>query len=439
MPRSDTDHLGVVVGRQDGPRIVALATSAVFSEPSLLRTYWHTDAAHLDSGIQAHLYTRPQDILVVKVPDGAADPARRIGAALDANAAVWRRHAGIELATSGSRIVLVTGSGPPVVRSAVPSTTWFHGTLIDAVAETWASGVGSVLAFVLSEEFLDRLPPSAADLDLARRARVVSQLMDKNVAMGILAAGGVDCPLTVVHPAVDGSSDLHLPEGLRYVFKPAGGAAGVGVFTDNGRGADVATLTGHIADLRAAGVLPRRFQVQEFLSGPVLGASIWLDGAGGCRVLEIHRQTIDGSGRFQGARWTRTGEATHVAAVRAIGEAMSVALGVPLLVGIDLVDGRVIEVNPRLTASAPIAHLLRHEESLGRALPGGSIESIDLDVRVPIASGSRLATAVDRVRQQHGTLVLPQGINPYGSTRVAIVNDDEAGSARSAFVHLVAG
>lgn len=436
----DVAHLGVLVGATDRSRVVALGTSDVFHDPTLLRTFWDTDGAHLDSGVQAHLYTRPGDSFVARVP---AEPgaAELFVSALDANHAIWRDLTGVELASSASRVVLATGSDSIALPGTASSVQWHAGSLHDAVVAEWAAGGVAVLAFVLDEDLLTRLGVPA-DAELFRRARLQARLMDKNHAMSFLAGAGAACARTYPFEASAAlSADLaRLPPDRRYVVKPAGGAAGIGVFTAGGVGADRDTVVRHVAELWATGRMPARLQVQEFLEGPVSGASVWLDGRGGCEVLEVHDQLLDPAARFTGARWTREAQQAREPEVSEIGRAMSAALGVPMLVGLDLVDGVVLEVNPRVTGSAPIAHLLRRTGEL-EATAGRELRRIDLDTRMTISpeaiATGRVAEAAASVRTAFGTLVLPQGLNPFGSTRVVFVNDDEARSARAAFARLV--
>lgn len=443
---SDVDHLGPVIGDQEKPRIVALGTSSVFSDTSLCRSFWDTEATDLDNGIQAHLYTRPDDVLVVQVPAAAQDPQGRLAVALDANCAIWRRLCGVELASSASRVVLATGPRRPLdapLEERLPSGAWFHGSMFEAVRAIAAEGDWSVLAFVCDERLVTALGVhGAADAALTHHGRTVSTLMDKGEAMTLLHAIGVPSAWSRTFLARDVDSVAGaLDEGRRYVFKPTGGAAGIGVFTHEGGGASPATLVRHLRDLVAHDRLPERFQVQEFLAGPVIGASLLLDGRGGCRVLEVHHQWIDQSLRFLGARWTPAEQARLHSDVVAIGRALSAALGVPLLIGIDMVDGRVIELNPRITAAAPIAHLLRGAPASALAAAGAETARIDIETRVAIPweaiADGRVVRAATSVREQLGTLVLPQGLNPFGSSRVVFVDDDEARSGRSAFLGLL--
>ena len=464
-------HLGPVVAARrvvppPGPpgavpapaaRIVALGTSAVFGDPTLLQTFWDTDAARLDSGIQAHMFTRPGDMLVLQVPRGDEDDvAHQVALALDAGRATWRAQCGVELLGSRGRIVLAgaPARSRPWTTSTptVPVTMrWHPGGMLDAAAATWRAGAGSLVAFVLDDALVARLQlDPARHPELVRRARRITGLMDKNVAMSVLSAAGVPCaptwtvddgdPGPLLRDLEDWERRSSRPR--RYVFKPAGGAAGIGVHAGQD-GAGLPMLADHLGRLQETGTLPERFQVQEFLPGDVLGVGLWVDGAGGHDVREVHKAVADRSGRFVGATWLRADRRVLAARTQGICASFARAVDVPMLVGLDVVDGRVIEVNPRLTAAAPIAHLLHEEPVL---VDGGAferIERIDLDARVSVARGAiaegRVAGAAQVVRDRFGALVLPQGVNPFGPTRVVVVNDVPDGAARHAFRELVRG
>jgi hypothetical protein len=65
---TDVNHLVVLIGNRHSERIVALSTSDVFVNRSLIPSLWGISNEAIDSGFQAHLYTRPEDIFVVRVP-----------------------------------------------------------------------------------------------------------------------------------------------------------------------------------------------------------------------------------------------------------------------------------------------------------------------------------------------------------------------------------
>ena len=100
---------------------------------------------------------------------------------------------------------------------------------------------------------------------------------------------------------------------------------------------------------------------------------------------------------------------------------------------------KVIEVNPRLTASPPIPHLLARQAVIARHIGGGfRIEAIDLRTRIRVPYGliesGELARSVFRTWEEDGVLVLPQGLNPFGDSRLVFVNDDEDASAQRRFL-----
>ena len=408
---SDVDHLGVLVGDPAADRVVALSTASVFADHSLLRTYWHADPTTIDSGLQAHLYTRPDDVFVVNAPPAALGT---VSAAVDVNAEIWRRLTGMELASSRSRIVLA----PAVLHAA---------------AAYYRAGAVAFLAFVLDDALAGEL--RIDDSALLRQARATTRLMDKNVAMGVLAAHDVPRPVTHCWDDRTSPSQLDaLPDGPSYVFKPAGGAAGIGVFPGGGRGASRDAVLEHVAELRRLGRLPRRFQIQEFVPGPLLGTTGRLRPDGRFDVLEVHGQEVDADGRFVGARWALAEQDRLRREVVPVYETLAGAADLPPLMCLDVVAGRVLEVNPRVTGSAAIAHVLRHEAALSARRAPGRIERIDVvsQFEIPpeaIRSG-RILDVVETVRQRYGALVLPQGLNPFGRSRIVIVDDDAEGSAR---------
>lgn len=421
-----TTHLGVLVGDPTAPRVVALSTVEAFTDPTLLSATAAHPAGVADSGFQAHLYTRPGDTLVVRVPALDADTAGRVATALAVNDALWRDSVGVRLV-----------SRPEEVR-CVPVA---EGGLLDAAVTLHRHAGGAFLAFVYGDRLAAALGDDG-DEHLRACARTVELLRDKNVAMQLLAPHTACAATWVAGPGESPREVLRrVPRGGRYVFKPAGGAGGVGVFTGSGRGASHRHLRRHVDALARQTALPSAWQVQRFLRGDAYGVSAWLAGDGGVRVLEIHAQRVDRDGRFRGGTWTRAHHSARVADVEALyrGVVAAGAGGFRGLVCLDVIDGCIVEVNPRVTASAPVTHLLVRERALAAHLgPTFRIRRIDLRTRVPIpfdavASGA-LARVVRAVRERFGVLVLPQGLDPFGPSRVVFVNDDARGSGRRAFL-----
>jgi predicted ATP-grasp superfamily ATP-dependent carboligase len=187
--------------------------------------------------------------------------------------------------------------------------------------------------------------------------------------------------------------------------------------------------------------LPSSFQVQEFLPGSPVGITAHFAVDRRFAVLDVHRQEIDTARRFAGGRWSRVLQDKVLEHATALCSQVA-AIEEPRITGLicfDVIDGKVIEVNPRVTASAPIPHLLARNGMIARHVGGGfRIERIDLRtrVRVPyelIESGD-FARLVERTMDERRVLVLPQGLNPFGDSRLAFVNDDEKASSQRHFL-----
>ena len=497
--QADDEHLGTRIprapGAASGPRIVMVCTSGVFADPGLVPAFWNRPAHSLDSGVQGHLYTRPGDVFVVHVPvtDAAGEPGEDTGAVtqllatLDLNAALWARYTGLRLATSADRIVIAADRPPRAGTVLPPTVRWRVGGLLSAAATEFRSGRVDLLAGVLDRATLAALVldrsdnPDLAHLDdladLAERATVTSVLMNKNAAMSLLWRAEVACADTFAFTAASWAATTAtattattsappgaLPGPGRYVFKPAGGAAGVGVFGASAPGSTLPELVDHVTALASAGTLPQQFQLQRFLPGPTFGACAVL-GPAGARVVEVHRQRFDEAGRFAGARWSAQICADHADTAAGIAAGIGRLPGLPVrgLICWDMIAGRVIEVNPRLTASSPIAHLLSREPQIAAHLGAGfRLRQIDLNtsvtvpthwLTVPTRAGSGSASTgsglprerligliglIDALWHDRRVLALPQGLTARAPCRFVFVNDDEMGTAQRIFLAALA-
>ncbi len=472
QPRDHTrqtvdEHLGTRIprlpGAAPGARIVMVCTSGVFADPGLVPAFWNRATQSLDSGLQGHLYTRPGDIFVVRLPvtdaaedaDAAGEPGEdtravtRLLATLDLNAELWARYTGLRLATSVDRLVIAADRPPRAGTVMPPTVQWRVGGLLNAAATEFQSGRADLLAGVL-----DRITLTALDLDgpelpeLAERATATSVLMNKNTAMDLLRRAGVACAESFAFTAASWPASTQpgaLPEPGRYVFKPAGGAAGVGVFGASAPGRTLSQLVAHVSALEAAGTLPHEFQLQRFVPGPTFGACAVL-GPHESRVLEVHRQRFDETGRFAGARWSARITADHADTATRIAAGLGRLPGLPLrgLVCWDMIAGRVIEVNPRLTASSPIAHLLSREAQIAAHLGSGfRLSRIDVNTSVAVPASwrtrARLSTLIESLWHDRGVLALPQGLAVDAPCRFVFVNDDEPGTAQRIFLDALAG
>lgn len=442
--KADVSHLGVLVGDPHSDRIIAVATSVVFEDRSLPQAFWEIEATAIDSGFQGHMYTEPNDILVVRAPSNDDSIPQQVMTAISVGYEVWKSFTGIQLSSVTNRIILASDPprSPP---TCLPGNLiWHRGGMLDAAATRYRNTGEAFLAFILNNHVAGMLGlRHQGGGTLMDQAQTTSLLMDKNSAMQVLQVNKVDCAET--YP-VDESTDLErtlssIPSAGRYVFKPAGGAAGIGVFSNSGRGAPLDLIRAHLDALRRKHQLPRRFQIQEFVEGTPHGVTAYFETDGTFEVLEIHQQIINETGKFIGGRWTPALQAKQMEFAHSVCQQLAAINQYSFsgLICLDIIDRRVIEVNPRLTASAPIAHLLRRQEQIGRHLGSGfRIEQIDLNTNVRIPNESirngTLRRLIEVIWKERGVLTLPQGLNPFGGSRFVFINDDCDGTVQQTFV-----
>ena len=443
----DVSHLGELIGDLDSDRIVAVATSAVFNDRSLTRNFWGIDDRTLDSGFQGHIYTRQNDILVVQVPGCDNVIPRMVMTAIGVNCEIWKSLTGIRILSSSGQIVL-TSIDPCQPPDCLPENfTWYKGGLLDAAVTRYQNTGESFLAFVLSTHIANKLGLDYPDDgSLMDQARTRSLLMDKDTSMRILQRHGVDCARTYIF---NEGSDIDvalnsIPSTGNYVFNPAGGAAGIGLFSSDNQGASHNQIRSHLNSLRRKHQLPTRFQIQEFIAGPPHGVTTSFKKDGSFEILEIHQQYINETGRFIGGRWTAALQDECMRFANAVSRQLA-AIKDPRLSGLiclDFIDGKIIEVNPRLTASAPIVHILRQKDRIAQRIGGEfRIEQIDLNTNVPIPydaiENGTLHGLINVIWKEFGALVLPQGLNPFGSSRCVFINDNSLGTAQQTFIQQI--
>ncbi|MCF3975073.1 ATP-grasp domain-containing protein [Paracoccus salsus] len=434
-------HLGALIGDPDAPRIIALSTSAVFGDRTLISRFNDRDWRSIDSGFQGHLYTRPGDCLIVRAPSDVPNVGEQVVGALAVNCEIWQRLTGIALVPPDGRVVLA-GDRRPSPEVVLPKNfEWRVGALLEVAVSVFRESGIALLAFTLDERLLAEFGAQPSSV-----ATTTTTIMDKNCATRLLNRHGVSCPETHIF---EGDGDpMQVVAGLsqreRYVLKPAGGAAGFGVFSNHGAGATPEQLHRHLGALRTAGRLPGRFQIQVFVPGESLGVVGFVHAQDRPEIFDIHRQIIEGD-RFVGASWTPELETRERERVECLYRQLANIEGELCPVGLlclDMIDGHVIDVNPRLTAGAPIAHLLRLESRLAQHRgPGFRIERIDLNTKVAIPSRlineGAVLNAVETVWDEHQVLVLPQGLDPFNPSKIVFVNDNAEGAGQRRFRALV--
>ncbi|WP_157373465.1 hypothetical protein [Algoriphagus terrigena] len=430
-------HLGVMIAGENPGRIIGMPTSEVYSDPQLLQF----PKNHLDNGIQAQLYVRDEDTLVVYYPDLSADLLERIRENLLVNSSIWKQLTGISIQPKDLVIAHETSDVADLFKKRPINLK--KGSLLTSSIETMAESGQSILGFVFSSGFLSELKkkiPTSIELDTM--ARQTDFLMDKNHAITFLAAAGIKVARTFTYERGGFTvSDLDRIGKGEFILKPAGGAAGIGLFPRAGIGASPELLKDHLSELISSESLPWRFQIQEFLEGPVWGVmGLFLPG-GRWQILQVHSQQMNGQGRFTGGRWTRSLEAERLEFAEELFSALAnlSSFGYQGLIEFDLIGERIIEVNPRITASSPICHLLSLEGKLQEHLGQGfHLSQIDINTQVQFPEDleklRHVANTIQKIQRDTEVLILPQGINPTGKSRVLFVNDDEDSKTQCRFL-----
>jgi predicted ATP-grasp superfamily ATP-dependent carboligase len=431
-------HLGIVIAGENPGTIIGMPTSEVYSDPELLQV----PKNHLDNGIQAQLYVGHDDTLVVYYPHLTPNLVERISENLLANASIWKHLTGISIRPKELVIAYETSEiGNDFSKGPI---TLKKGSLLSSSIEKMEQSGQSILGFVSSSSFLRELKrkiPASSRLD--KLAEQTDILMDKNHTMAFLGCAGTNVPKTYTFERTSFSvADLDRLDEGEYIVKPAGGAAGIGLFPKAGTGASPSILREHLRDLISSGTLPGRFQIQEFIEGLVWGVMGLFFPGGRWQILQIHTQQMDKQGRFIGGRWNRYLESERLKFAEALFSSLADldSFEYQGVIEFDLIGEKIIEVNPRITASSPICHLLSLESKLqqqrGKEF---HIDQIDINTQVQFPEDSEKLTQIARmilkIHEDTEVLVLPQGISPIGKSRVLFVNDDEESSSQFRFLN----
>lgn len=438
----ETNHLGTLIGDPSLDRIVAVSTSDVFADKELIANYWGQEYTQIDSGYQGHIYTRPKDTFIVQVPDFEQGTIHKVLTAVRINYEIWKELVGIELASPQSNLVLTSKQAVPKASGYSQNFSFFTGSLSDAALHVFNRGSHSLLAFTVNKSLIDQLSiHSKNNGNLSASVETVSRLMDKNTAMELLQYKRVYCAKTYVF-----NEETNLKHFLstidpraRYVFKPAGGAACIGVYGHKDGGLHAEQISNHIEQLKNKSSLPQRFQVQQYIPGKLFGVTACFDQNHSIKIFEIHEQILNEQGKFIGGRWTAEIEANQKSAVELLYNQLAQIQFPKLkgLINLDFIQGTIIEVNPRLTAAAPIAHMLLIKDYLSDYLSDFLVKQIDIvtNLNIPFKAfqNGRLQNLIKTIWEERRVLVLPQGLNPFGNSRVLFINDDSEGSTQEFF------
>lgn len=423
-----------------------MATSEVYSDPMLISKHHKIPKYHLDNGIQAQLYTDQEDALVVFFPNINEKLLERLSHSLRINTSIWKNLTGISI--QPKEVVIAYDSMDASPKSINASITIRKGSLLEVSLEKMEETGKSILGFVLSSGFQRELSKKIPHSTVFKKLSDTTDFfMNKNLALTFLSKAGIPVPKTHTFKSSGFCISMlnDLGEG-KFILKPAGGAAGLGLFPNGGNGASLPDLKAHILDLESKEMLSENFQIQEFLPGQVWGImGLFLPGRK-WKLLQIHTQQMDHQGRFTGGRWTQSFELENQEFAESLFSCLAKLKDFDYtgLMEFDLIGKKIIEVNPRITASSPICHLLSKENEIKEYLgPDFQLRQIDINTQIQFPECVDKLKQVERlilkIMKETDVLILPQGINPLGKSRVLFVNDQADSSVQLRFLEELKG
>ena len=431
-------HLGVTFGYENKGRIIALPTSEVFSDSLLIPAFLNVPPTSLDNGFQAHMYTGSSDTLVVSLPDLDEILLQRTKECITANSEIWKTLTGINLAKEN--VIIAYSHKKPSAGFAPKGIQLRQGSLFDVAVKVASETGKALVSFVFNKHFLKKSGLGfSPENPIWKFAETTDLLMDKNKTMQLLKKNHVPMPVTYF----SGNKVKSPDKTCKYVFKPSGGAAGLGVYLNEGRGVGWDDLQEHIKMLESNHLLPKHYQIQEFIPGPVYGALVLFVPGKKPEILQIHEQIINQKNKFIAGYWTPENQHNKLGVVDNLVQQIAAIKELLFtgLMGIDIIDGKVVEINPRITASSPVSYLLSKERMIKDFLGSDfKINRIDINTGVSIPpkliTNKQLTNIIVSLWSKHRVLVLPQGLNPNGSSRVLFINDNMQNHVRQKFLEI---
>jgi hypothetical protein len=441
---------GIVIGSKNAPRILSMSmTSQVqnFDETnlSLGRTIVTTD-----KGYQFHLYTQEHDLLVVRVPpeDLSLEALNLVFLAVGVNRQIWEYFTGLKLCGSiKEQVVMVSESSNAgfADKKAIKPFNFHVGTLDEISKQVFLQkGIQMVLPIISPHRIHGiKITPSLKSV-----ASCVWKLNDKNIAIPYLKKFGIPVPETypVNDPTEIASMISKLNPEKKYVFKLAGSIAGFGMFTNHDQGCTPQEIGQYLENLQKAGKPSLHFQIQEFIKGTSYGGIVMIDMNRNIQLLSVHRQIIR-EGNFLGLLWEPQIEAEHGKFVINCVKKLLVQKETKLLgpYNLDFMvqeDGAkyVTEINPRYSAGVVFHFVRKVASNIQKRHSDFTVKKIFLDTTIrfskKIIESGKLPETVQKIYRGFKTVILPQGINPFGNSSVLFVNDLD-GKARAEFIRQV--
>lgn len=432
-------HLGISFGNESNGRIIALSTSGVFFDQKLISSFLHVTPSSLDNGFQAHLYTTASDTLVVYIKDVDDLIIQQAVNCIAVNADIWKTLTGISLVKND--VVIAYNSKSTYSGNIPPGIHLRKETLMKVAVRVAQEEEKALVAFVFNEHFFQESALNFPKNSLLRKyAETTSLLMDKNKTIQLFQNNNVPVPVTYFSE----EQELAMDKTCRYVFKPSGGAAGLGLYSNEGKGATCDDLQRYLKNLKEKKLLPTDYQIQEFIPGPVYGALVLFQSDGRPEILQIHNQIINRKNKFVAGFWSRENQNYRFDIVRDLVQKIAAIEDLKFIgiMGIDIIDGKIIEINPRITATSPISHLLFKEKEIQSFMDSDfRINRIDINAGVSISkemiNNGQLKNIIVEMWLKNKILVLPQGLNPIGNSRVLFINDNQQNDGQAKFLEKI--
>lgn len=401
----------------------------------------------INQGIQGHIYSRENDVFVLRSPVGTEynpEARRRAITGILANAKAWEAQTGVKLTEPDNGTVLFANAGETLSQAISRA---FYKEQTNALVTMLSSGALKSFGFENNPE-------------LQAIAKSVEQLDSKNLSYEILKDLGVKTPDTVnlISSNFSESQLSGLPD-KKFVIKADGSAGGIGVFTNQGAGYSKDELQQIVPKLVEANKLGQSFQLQEFVQGQSVGSIALFDGQGSFSLSSFHK-AIEKNGAYLGTYWSKSFEEQYRDQASEIFAAISSDPALARLVGpigfdaiVSAGELSVIEVNPRVTGATPIPFFRDKLEGVSDFRGGGfRMESAKLDIGITIPEkyfeNPELLTQsievanerfVSEIGERNGAqpIILPQGITPFATSKVLFINDTEEGTLRERFVEVL--
>jgi hypothetical protein len=423
---------GVLVGDINNPVAFGLSPDSLENDPAFSEKLLHAPLAELESGIQMHIFTSPTSLLILRL---ALEKIKRneleqLKTAIKLNQIILKELIGKELAPPENFIIVNEAINFKSIINDCRETCFSirKGAVNDTLVKIYKKGKYSILIPSVT-------PGIAVDLginNLINYSFSVKVMNNKNLAIPLLHKFKIRVPETTCFE--NNLADLsHFRAYHRLVFKAAESAGGVGIFLNRNRGYTTQQIVTLVNILRKHNNLPRYFQIQELIKGRTYGIIAMFHPDRRFKIEGIYEQVID-RGEFIGAYWNKECEQQFMPVAIEILENFShieslFPLG-PVNIDVIIDNGGnyyVLEVNMRYSGASSIIFMKNYAADHPELFP--EIRTIELYTRCKVLpkveNYNSLLKRIFDIRDKFGSLIIPQGINPFSTSKLLFINDFE--------------